>query len=269
MSLYKKGTFIIVKATAPGLRASYPAANWLRGQATVELLEAANKGTLDVYDVGLYSTYGSRTESIYGFNIVKKASKQSYPRMSNPSLPSNQWIGAHAIKVVKKAGKIVRVDVLGGAKPKKVNSPKIANPVATDYWYKQGLHWGDKYANQTLTSAYNKWSRQNRAKLKMYGALAQRDIKSEFLAGFRETAKSSNPPGIAGERARRKANPTVNRYYYAIYKDGKLIDVVAANAGKEAASRSAKLVYGSHVEVRTVSHKSWREGKVPKKIIRR
>lgn len=41
-------------------------------------------------------------------------------RRKNPPLPANKWVGAHAVKVVKRGGKIVRVDVMkeGGVRAK-------------------------------------------------------------------------------------------------------------------------------------------------------
>lgn len=63
---YSKGQRVVVKPTAPGVRDSYPAANWLREPSPVTLLEGCLKGTLDVVDVQLED--GTR-ESVYAFNI--------------------------------------------------------------------------------------------------------------------------------------------------------------------------------------------------------
>lgn len=60
------------------------------------------------------------------------------PKRYNPSLPANKWVGAHAVKILKKGGKVVGVQVMkeGGVKranPKRKRyrkpvHPKIMNP---------------------------------------------------------------------------------------------------------------------------------------------
>lgn len=66
---YAKGTKVRVRATAPGLRRSYPAADWLTGERVVKLLEdAPGEGTLDVIDVD--AADGDDNRSVYDFNIL-------------------------------------------------------------------------------------------------------------------------------------------------------------------------------------------------------
>jgi len=68
---FEPGTFVLVKPTASGLQASYPAAKWLTKEMVVKLLDYAPfDGTLDVLDVELAD---GTEESVYDFNIVKKA----------------------------------------------------------------------------------------------------------------------------------------------------------------------------------------------------
>jgi hypothetical protein len=62
-----KGTQVRVTITGAGLRASYPAADWLTGERVVTLIDDAPFGqTLDVIDVRLPD--GSE-QSVYDFNI--------------------------------------------------------------------------------------------------------------------------------------------------------------------------------------------------------
>lgn len=63
---YREGQRVIVKPTSPGVRKSYPAANWLTKPTVVTLLEHSPKGTLDVIDVQLAD---GTEESVYSFNI--------------------------------------------------------------------------------------------------------------------------------------------------------------------------------------------------------
>lgn len=76
-----KGTKVTVTPTAPGIKSSYPAADWIKESTQVELLEdAPYSGTLDVLDVRLPD---GTTEYIYDFNIdgpvEEKASEALFP----------------------------------------------------------------------------------------------------------------------------------------------------------------------------------------------
>lgn len=66
--MISKGTRVTVRPTAPGLRRSYPAADWINQVQTVTLLEdAPHAGTLDVIDV---TDNRGQEETIYDFNIM-------------------------------------------------------------------------------------------------------------------------------------------------------------------------------------------------------
>ena len=66
-----KGTKVKVNPTPPGVRTSYPAADWIHAPCIVTLLDyAPNQGTLDVLYVQLAN---GETEAIYDFNIAHRA----------------------------------------------------------------------------------------------------------------------------------------------------------------------------------------------------
>ena len=71
----KAGTLIVVKPTAPGIRQSYPAADWVKSETIVRLKEdAPNENTLDVLDVEPVDGDDPNL-SIYDFNIKESLSK--------------------------------------------------------------------------------------------------------------------------------------------------------------------------------------------------
>jgi hypothetical protein len=85
MSELAAGCFVLVEPTAPGLRDSYPAANWLTGPQVVCLLETApDCNSLDVVDV----VTSSETEnSVYSFNIVRRVRTPETVRRFQPVNP--------------------------------------------------------------------------------------------------------------------------------------------------------------------------------------